>query len=117
VAAGPPIRQASHARPIRELTPADLPSIGDVSDITPTILALRGLPIGEDMDGAILDDLLVPDFFQDRVPRSIPSHDTPEWLDSRIKSEAPARSGDEERLEQLRTLGYFDSEPGANDSH
>ena len=55
VVAGPAVRRAEPGPSLRELTRADLPEIGDVVDITPTILALRGVPIGRDMDGAILE--------------------------------------------------------------
>lgn len=116
VAAGPPIRRAAPDRPLRQLTPADLPSIGDVSDITPTILALRGVPIGEDMDGVVLDELLRPGFFGGRAPASVPSHDTPEWLASRNEGEAVDLPGHEERLEQLRILGYLDEDHDAANS-
>jgi len=71
-----------------------------VLDITPTILAWLGLPVGEDMDGRVADFVGI-----ERVAR-IASHDgTPvEWIDS-------APSGSDERiLENLRALGYLEEE-------
>jgi predicted AlkP superfamily pyrophosphatase or phosphodiesterase len=71
-----------------------------VLDVTPTLLAWLGLPVGDDMDGRVADFLEV-----DQV-RHIPTHDTRpvEWLET-------APSGSDERiLEDLRALGYFEDE-------
>jgi hypothetical protein len=109
VAAGPPVRRTDPGRPLRQLTRSDLAQIGDVTDITPTILALRGVPIGRDMDGTILEDILKPGALAALDPELIASHDTSEWLASRRSGDI-ARPGEEERLEQLRALGYLDDD-------
>jgi len=76
-----------------------------VNDVTPTVLAWLGLPVGEDMDG-------VPARFlgerADAVAR-IPTHDT-----APVERIAIGPSGGEDALlEQLRSLGYLEQD----DSH
>jgi len=46
-----------------------------VCDVTPTILALFGLPVGEDMDGAPIEEALTPDFLREHPVRRIPTHE------------------------------------------
>ena len=115
IAAGPPVRTSNVSHAIRELTRADLPLIGDVADITPTLLALRGLPIGRDMDGSVLEVLLKPQALDASGPEFVATHDTPEWLAARGKRAEIERPGHRERLEQLRSLGYLDKTPGDTD--
>jgi len=69
-----------------------------VYDITPTVLAWWGLPVGEDMDGAVAP------FLQVDALTTIASHDiTP------IERVSSAPSGADERiLEDLRDLGYLE---------
>jgi hypothetical protein len=107
VAAGPPIRRADLAPSIRELRRDDLPRIGNVADITPTILALRGVPLGRDMDGTVLEDILKPGVLEALGPDLVATHDTPEWLAERAGLGDVRTPGEEERLEQLRSLGYL----------
>ena len=72
-----------------------------VADITPTILAWLGLPVGEDMDGRPAAFLRT-----DRVER-IATHDT-----TPIERFETVPSGSEQRmLEQLRALGYLEDAP------
>lgn len=89
------------------LEPEDLQTLGSVYDIAPTILALAGLAVGEDMNGVVLEDVLEEGFLN-RVPlRTVATHDTAEWLERRPQQmlSAPA---EKERLEQLRALGYIE---------
>ncbi len=72
-------------------------------DVTPTILQCFGLPVGDDMEGRVLREILV-----DRDP--VPS--LPSWEDSaappkRRSSLSPAES--ETLLEQFVALGYIDA--------
>jgi hypothetical protein len=102
VAAGPGIRDAGLPRPLEELVENDLPVVGHALDLTPTLLTLLGLPVGRDMDGVVLESLLEP-----QLPVTyVETHDTEDWLASRptVTHETP---GTEERLEQLRSLGYI----------
>jgi len=77
-------------------------------DITPTILALRGLPPGKDMPGKVRADLFDP-ATRDRLPPGrIPSWDplVPPRTWAEMGDEDLARVR-EEMLEQLRGLGYI----------
>jgi predicted AlkP superfamily phosphohydrolase/phosphomutase len=71
-----------------------------VNDVTPTVLAWLGLPVAQDMDGRPLPIL------QDLEPEWVASHaDTPiDRLDARPSG------AEEDILEQLRALGYFERE-------
>lgn len=108
IAAGPRIRPgAGQDLRLEGLTPEDLPVVGGVADVAPTILALKGLPLGSDMDGRVLDSILVPGFLQAHPPTFVKSHDTAEWLAERQGYELPSDE-DRERLEELRSLGYIE---------
>jgi hypothetical protein len=105
VAAGPDIREAGPEIGTAEVRV--LPELGSVLDITPTLLVLRRLPVGRDMDGVVLVELLDEEFLARGEIEWVDSHTPADW--------ASRRTGDEivtpdsaERLEQLRTLGYVD---------
>jgi predicted AlkP superfamily phosphohydrolase/phosphomutase len=73
-----------------------------VNDVTPTILAWLGLPVGEDMDGRVASFLAAPE-----VER-IASYDV-----APIERLSHVPSGAEtEILEQLRALGYLENDAG-----
>jgi hypothetical protein len=107
VAAGPDIRRVGFARPVADLTREDLPSPGSVADITPTLLALLDLPVGRDMIGTVMEDLLRPSFLEEHPIRRVDSHTPPNWFEQR-QSVAAKPHLSEERLEQLRSLGYIE---------
>ncbi len=77
-------------------------------DVTPTILHLLGRPVGEDMDGRALEELLE----SPRPVRTIPSWDE---VDGHDGSHPPDRAVDPDEakaaLEQLVALGYIDRPP------
>jgi predicted AlkP superfamily pyrophosphatase or phosphodiesterase len=109
VAAGPGIRARSSTVPIAELTRADLPRLGGIVDFTPTLLALVGVPVGEDMSGVPLEAVLDPAHLALHPLRIVPTHDDPAWLAARAA--APTiEIEDEERLKQLEQLGYLQGE-------
>jgi len=68
-----------------------------IADVTPTVLAWLGIPIGEDMDGKPGAFLEIPP-----VP-PIPTHDTTEIL--RLEAESGT---DESILKELKELGYIE---------
>jgi arylsulfatase A-like enzyme len=74
-----------------------------IHDITPTLLYLFGLPVGEDMDGRVLVEAFEDDFNKSRKIRFIPSYGAP------LKSQGAKepRELDKEVLEDLRSLGYI----------
>jgi len=106
VAAGPWIRPPGPGAPVGDSTPDTLPRAGHVLDLAPTVLAMLGLPVGRDMSGEVMERLLDPDRLLERPVTYVDTHDTVEWRSGRGSGEA-AVPGTEERLEQLRSLGYI----------
>lgn len=77
-----------------------------VLDVTPTVLALWGLPVGEDMDGRVLREAIEPGFLKAHPVRTIPSYDQ---VIRRDRSREPIESPvDDEIRERMRALGYID---------
>lgn len=74
-----------------------------IYDITPTILYMFGLPVGEDMDGHVLLDAFQDDFNKRRKIRFVASYGAPTKSDEAKKP----RELDKEVLEDLRSLGYI----------
>jgi arylsulfatase A-like enzyme len=81
-----------------------MPELGSILDFCPTLLALLEIPVGKDMDGKPMRSVLIAELFADGPPRRIITHDDPEWL---AGQDANFERVDEERLEQLRNLGYL----------
>jgi arylsulfatase A-like enzyme len=106
IAAGPHIRKTSENQPPQSLERKDLERVGSVLDITPTILALMHIPIGEDMDGKVIKDMFSSDFLVDSQIDFVPTHDTAKFLARRPKN-IMSPPGEEQRLKQLRSLGYI----------
>jgi hypothetical protein len=102
IATGPGFRK-SGGPPIAELTVDDIPTVGGVLGVLPTILARKGIPLGNDFDGRPIFKVLEDEWLD---VQTIKTHDTQEWVaarDARIR-DAVAES---ERLDQLRSLGYI----------
>jgi len=74
-----------------------------IFDITPTILWLFNLPVGEDMDGKVLLDAFQESFKKKRKIRFIPTYGGPP---DKAKAKEP-RALDKEVLEDLKSLGYI----------
>jgi predicted AlkP superfamily pyrophosphatase or phosphodiesterase len=104
IAAGPNIRKGSPPRP---WTIDRMPLPGSLLDLTPTILALKGVPVGEDFDGAPMAKIFAEGWLEEHPLRVVATHDTDEWLASQ-KSRQVDAVDELERLEQLRSLGYID---------
>ena len=93
-----------------------------VLDITPTLLALLGLPVAEDMDGRPILDAFDPAFLQAHAIRYVPSYETG-TIASTAAPSAPAQGaaapgapgapssldpqGDQELKQKLESLGYL----------
>ncbi|MBN1179503.1 MAG: alkaline phosphatase family protein [Anaerolineae bacterium] len=75
-----------------------------VYDITPTILALMGLPIGRDMDGRVLSEALSPAFLRDYPVQYVDTHETRE----RGNVQSVESSVDDVVMQRLRDLGYVE---------
>jgi predicted AlkP superfamily phosphohydrolase/phosphomutase len=77
-----------------------------VFDITPTLLALFGEPVGRDMDGFVLTDMLDPEFVGAGGPTYV---DTYERSETDRRDEEPVESPvDDEIKERLKSLGYIE---------
>ena len=77
-----------------------------IRDIPPTVLALLGLPVPEDMNGRVLAEILDPEFLARHPIRHIASYETLIDRKAWIAAETGDGSG-EEKLELLRSLGYI----------
>jgi hypothetical protein len=88
--------------PAGELDLSSMKTLGSVLDVTPTLLALMDIPLGEDMDGEPMWDLILPR----HEVRRIRTHDTAEWHTGR-EGRMREAIDQTERLEQLRALGYI----------
>ena len=75
-----------------------------VLDVAPTILAMLGLPVAEDMDGRVLEEMLTDAFLSEHPVRQIATYET----GPRGEAEALESEYDDEVLERLRSLGYID---------
>jgi predicted AlkP superfamily phosphohydrolase/phosphomutase len=72
-------------------------------DLAPTILHMLNVPIPDDMDGRLLEDILEPDFLQSRPPATEGTED-----EQRSRLDAELSEEDEQGLmERLRGLGYL----------
>jgi predicted AlkP superfamily phosphohydrolase/phosphomutase len=107
IAAGGPFRSpAISERTAEDLDLAKMETVGSVLDVLPTLLAIKGIPVGEDMDGTPLRSVIDLDWMERSGIRYVPTHDTEEWLAGR--QERIREAVDQtERLEQLRSLGYI----------
>jgi hypothetical protein len=77
----------------------------DIFDIAPTILALLGLPIAEDMPGRVLTEIIDPEFLRAHPVRCIDTYE------SRIERQVEVPTGglgEEALRDHLRSLGYID---------
>jgi predicted AlkP superfamily phosphohydrolase/phosphomutase len=107
IASGGPFRSGPPAgSPAPTLDPAAIPRLASVLDVLPTILAVMGIPVGEDMKGRPASAVIDPAKIPPSDIRFVPSHDTPEWLAAQ-KTRIKRAEDEKERLEQLRSLGYI----------
>ena len=75
-----------------------------IFDITPTALAVMGLPVGEDMDGRVLTEIIEEQHLAARPVSFIPSY---EPAVGKERGEVGSTMDDSIR-EQLRSLGYIE---------
>ena len=102
VAAGPGVASAPTPLPA---SAGALPALGSVLDVAPTILAHFGAPRARDLDGSAIPRLLPPASRDPDAHGVVETHDDAEFLASRSDREGLV-PGEEERLGQLRSLGY-----------
>ena len=104
IAAGGAVLEAAGG--LADLEVGDLEVLASIFDVTPSLLTILGIPVGEDMAGQPLE------WLTGSQPGEVPmiaTHDSEEWLAARAENDPNALDGarDEERLEQLRALGYI----------
>lgn len=90
-----------------------------VLDVTPTVLALLGVPVAEDMDGRPILDAFEPSFLTSHPIQYIPTYETESIASGtgqnaggaegspRVTSVALDPQGDQELKEKLESLGYL----------
>jgi Tfp pilus assembly protein PilF len=84
-----------------------------VLDITPTVLALMGLPVAKDMDGAPLTEAIDDEFLRTHPIRTIDSYEAEglppnDLADSRSgRPETAGSEVDEQMIARLKALGYI----------
>ncbi len=80
--------------------------VEDVSvfDVTPTLLAVLGLPVAQDMDGRVATELFTPDL---TVPDPIPTYEGEAWAENRAAARTSLQGLDEETKAKLQSLGYI----------
>ena len=78
-----------------------------ILDIAPTVLAVYGLPVGEDMQGRPIVDLFRPEFLREHPVRYRPSWETGHAVSW---PEASDPAGDKALKEKLLSLGYLSQE-------
>jgi predicted AlkP superfamily phosphohydrolase/phosphomutase len=76
-----------------------------VLDIGPTVLALLGLPVGRDMDGRVLTEIMKPELLELRPVVEIDTYESGEATEGQEPIPSPI---DDEIREQLRSLGYIE---------
>ena len=78
-----------------------------ILDVAPTLLHILGIPIGEDMDGRVLEEAFSPSFMKTHPVRRVVTHETGKKENSGPRIEAGDPSPDEEVLRRLKSLGYI----------
>jgi predicted AlkP superfamily phosphohydrolase/phosphomutase len=73
-----------------------------IFDVTPTILYLLGLPIGSDMDGQVIQELITKDFMKKNPINYITTYDSAKY--NRVYKDTKMS---DELKKQLKTLGYI----------
>jgi len=75
-----------------------------IFDVTPTALAVMGLPVGEDMDGRVLTEIIADEHLKARPLSTIPSYEPAVGSERGEVGSAM----DESIRDQLRSLGYIE---------
>jgi hypothetical protein len=75
-----------------------------VYDIAPTVLALLGMPVADDMQGQVARRFIDPAFWRQHPVRRIASYET----SPRLTEQAAPIEMDSQTVEHLRALGYVD---------
>ncbi len=74
-------------------------------DLTPTLLALMGLPVAEDLPGRVLTEILEPEFLERFPIRTVPTYER--IINRKALLAGADAENDESTMEMLRSLGYI----------
>jgi predicted AlkP superfamily phosphohydrolase/phosphomutase len=86
------------------IVPSDGPVDASVFDVTPTLLAMFGVPVGRDMDGFVMADVIDPG-----IAGAVDYVDTHERPEDEGREDEPIESPvDDEIKERLKSLGYIE---------
>ena len=102
VAAGPGIRAGSSDPDA--VSEADLELLASVFQITPTLLYLRGVPVGRDMAAGPIESLLSETLLADRPVEWIDTH---EGFAGPVEPDLLAPEMEGKRMERCNALGYI----------
>jgi predicted AlkP superfamily phosphohydrolase/phosphomutase len=75
-------------------------------DLTPTILALMGMPVPEDLPGRVLTEIIDPEFLERFPVESVPTYERLIDRDA-LRGATGDLESDESTMEMLRSLGYI----------
>jgi hypothetical protein len=76
---------------------------GSVLDLTPTVLALLGMPVARDMDGKVMTGAIAPEFLEESPITYIDTYDS-DLVWNEVEDEEPMPV---ELMARLRGLGYM----------
>ena len=83
-----------------------LRDVGDVFDVLPTLLALKGIPVARDFVGTLMENVIETSWLEAHPVRTIETHDDQAFEAARAARMREA-ADQAERLEQLKSLGYI----------
>ena len=107
VAAGSPFKPTAPGGMTAQTLDLDrMKVVGSVLDIAPTLLWIKGLPNARDMAGIPMKEVLDPGWVAAHPIENVDSYDDEAWLASREDRIRDAVDQNE-RVEQLRSLGYI----------
>ncbi|MEE4311944.1 MAG: alkaline phosphatase family protein [candidate division KSB1 bacterium] len=81
---------------------------GEVYDVTPTMLAMQGLPIAKDMDGKVLEAIFKDGFLKDQPLQYTDTYGAPEGLGFSEQESEAVKENEEILISKLRSLGYME---------
>ena len=106
IAGGARIRRPQSEPELAGLRKRQLERVAHVLDVCPTVLALCGLPAANDMAGEARFELL-EEGLADSLPERVATYDDEGFRARQTRDADRQAAGAEERMEQLRTLGYL----------
>jgi hypothetical protein len=107
IAAGPMIRDATPGDSLSlPFSAGVLGAVGSVYDVLPTLLAIKDVPVGRDMRGKVLTDVVDAAWLERFPVRHVKTHDDQAFETAR-RARIKEAADQAERLEQLKSLGYI----------